>query len=100
MFIDQFSGMNFYVIYKGKINEKKYIEKGKKQKINLIFEKSISDDKKFQIIAKSKFLIFASAFEGFGYPPIEALSVNTHVFVKKLEVLEEVNGENLIYFDN
>ena len=100
MFIDQFSGMNFYVIYSGKINEKKYIERAKKQKINLIFEKSISDDKKFQIIAKSKFLIFASAFEGFGYPPIEALSVNTHVFVKKLEVLEEVNGENLIYFDN
>lgn len=48
-----------------------------------------SDQEKFEQLKKAKVLLFPSVFEGYGYPPIEALYCNTEVVAYDLPVLRE-----------
>ena len=50
---------------------------------------NISDIEKFEIIGKSKLMIFQSLFEGFGYPPIEAQYLDCQCVAYDLPVLRE-----------
>lgn len=65
------------------------------RKIRIEFLQGVSDVEKFRIIAASRVLIFASYFEGFGLPPVEAACCGTPCVVTRLPVLEETvgNGE-------
>jgi len=67
-------------------------------KIKYLFK--ITDEQKFEEIASSKILLFLSEFEGYGYPPVEALYMGTHVVAKYLEVLNEVSQDNITYIKN
>ena len=40
---------------------------------------TLSDDQKFEILSQSKYFIWLSTSEGFGVPPVEAMSVGTPV---------------------
>ena len=73
--------------------------KAAKYKIKLRFEKKLTDYQKFQEIKKSKLLLFPSHFEGYGYPPVEALYCGTKCIVYDLPVLREVSGTELTYCD-
>ncbi|MBT4922844.1 MAG: glycosyltransferase [Rickettsiales bacterium] len=57
----------------------------------------VSDIEKFTEYKKAKLLIFPSQFEGFGYPPVEALACNTECACYDLPVLRETCGKKLIY---
>ena len=57
----------------------------------------ISDMEKFEIIAKSKLLLFPSYFEGYGTPPIEALYCQTDCVAYDLPVLRETCGSSITY---
>ncbi len=65
--------------------------------IQLKFEKSLNDFQKFQEMKRSKLLLFPSYFEGYGYPPVEALYCGTKCIVYDLPVLREVSGNALTY---
>ena len=65
--------------------------------ITLRFEKSLSDYRKFQEIKRSLLLFFPSHFEGYGYPPVEALYCGTKCIAYDLPVLQEISGDKLIY---
>ncbi|RRK33731.1 glycosyltransferase [Schaedlerella arabinosiphila] len=65
--------------------------------ITLKFEKGLSDYRKFQEIKRSKLLLFPSHFEGYGYPPVEALYCGTMCVVYDLPVLREISGDALTY---
>lgn len=43
--------------------------------------------------------IYPSIFEGFGIPPLEALSCGTSIAVSDIPVMKEVLGNSAIYFD-
>ncbi|WP_170755118.1 glycosyltransferase [Ruegeria lacuscaerulensis] len=49
----------------------------------------ISDIEKFEQIARSKCMVFPTLFEGFGYPPIEALYMGRPCIAYDLPVLRE-----------
>jgi glycosyltransferase involved in cell wall biosynthesis len=68
--------------------------------IHLNLLDSISDEEKFTIIKSSKFTIFLSRFEGYGYPPVESLYCNTPCLASDLPVLREISGKGLIYLKN
>lgn len=57
--------------------------------VNLELLHNISDIEKFEVIGKSKLMIFQSLFEGFGYPPIEAQYVDCQCVAYDLPVLRE-----------
>lgn len=49
----------------------------------------VSEDEKFQLLARSSMLLFPSRFEGFGYPPLEAALVGTESVCYSLPTLQE-----------
>jgi glycosyltransferase involved in cell wall biosynthesis len=57
----------------------------------------ISDDDKFHALYNARALLFLSYFEGYGYPPLEALYCNTPCVTYDLPVLRETCGDSLIY---
>jgi|SaaInlStandDraft_5_1057022.scaffolds.fasta_scaffold28949_2 hypothetical protein len=56
-----------------------------------------SDYRKFFEYKKARLLIFPSQFEGFGYPPVEALASGASCVCYDLPVLKETCGNKLIY---
>jgi glycosyltransferase involved in cell wall biosynthesis len=65
---------------------------------NIEFRGKVSEDEKWFELRKSKLLIFPSSFEGFGMPPMEALSVGTPCICSDIPILKEVYKDNVDYF--
>lgn len=76
-----------------------YTKLGNKFNIRVKFMFQLDDLSKFEEIAESKLLVFPSYFEGFGYPPVEARSLNTQTVCYHLPVLAEVSADNLHYVE-
>lgn len=55
------------------------------------------DRQKFEELLRARILIFPSMFEGYGYPPIEALYCNTEVVAYDLPVVRETCGDHPYY---
>ncbi|AXI48998.1 hypothetical protein C1J03_19565 [Sulfitobacter sp. SK012] len=53
----------------------------------------ITDVEKFQLLARSKLLLFPSYFEGYGYPPVEAAWMGVPTVAYDLPLLKEVAGD-------
>jgi glycosyltransferase involved in cell wall biosynthesis len=71
--------------------------KAEQSDVTLRFLCQLSDQEKFREIKRSVLMVFLSFFEGFGYPPVEALYCDTPCIVYDLPVLREVGGDALIY---
>ncbi|MCH2154710.1 MAG: glycosyltransferase [Opitutales bacterium] len=56
-----------------------------------------NDNVKLKVIYNASVLLFPSSFEGYGYPPLEALSLGTPCIAFDLPVLRETCGDLLIY---
>lgn len=61
--------------------------------ISVEFHNKISDVEKFTLLRRANGLIFLSKFEGFGYPPVEALYSGGHVLAYDIPVVREVCGD-------
>lgn len=68
---------------------------------NITFTGYISDDELKDKIAKAKFLIQPSTYEGFGLPPLEAMYLGTKPIISDIEVFKEVYSDfDVIFFEN
>ena len=63
----------------------------------LHIEKRISEDRKYQLLRRSRVTLFPSSFEGFGLPPIESLVCGAPCICFDLPVFREIHGDSLIY---
>jgi glycosyltransferase involved in cell wall biosynthesis len=59
----------------------------------------IDQDALDDLYCTARAMVFPSAYEGFGLPPIEAMSAGCPVFVSNAGSLPEVCGDAAIYFD-
>lgn len=59
----------------------------------------ISNYEKAKLMAECSCFIFPSKAEGFGIPPVEALSYNKPLILSNLSIFKEIIGENVNYFD-
>lgn len=68
---------------------------------NVIFTGRLRDDELLNEIAKAKYLVQPSLYEGFGIPPLEALYLNTLPIISSIEVFKEVYKDlSVIYFND
>ena len=59
-------------------------------KDSVVFTGRITDSELKEIYAKAKVLVQPSLYEGFGMPPLEALSLNTDVVLSDISVFKEI----------
>lgn len=64
---------------------------------NIIFAGRISDDELIKLYQKATGFIYASLYEGFGIPPLEAQSCGCPVLVSDIPVHREILQESVIY---
>ena len=73
------------------------LEKADRFGIKIEVKSRLSDYEKCVEIRKAALMLFPSFFEGYGYPPLEALYLDTPCIAFELPVLVETCGDNLIY---
>ena len=72
----------------------------KKYKSNNVFFKGlVTEQEKWNILGQSSLMVFPSSFEGFGMPPLEAVSVGTITICSNLPIFKEVYNDAVIYFE-
>ena len=66
---------------------------------NVEFTGRLSDEQLLPAIARAKYLVLPSVYEGFGLPPLEALVLGTQPIVSDIPVFKEVyEGLPVVYF--
>jgi glycosyltransferase involved in cell wall biosynthesis len=65
--------------------------------MSFVSKSGLTDLEKFREFKSSRLMVFLSHFEGFGYPPVEALYCGVPCVARPLPVLREVNGQYLHY---
>ncbi len=63
------------------------------------FVNSPSDAELQQLYAHALLYVYPSRIEGFGLPPLEAMSAGIPVAASRIPALEEILGESVAYFD-
>jgi len=58
----------------------------------------INDDEKWKLLAQSALLVQPSLYEGFGYPPLEAMLSGTQVLISDISVFKEVFSDFPVIF--
>ena len=66
---------------------------------NCLFVGYISDGQIKALMEKCKAFLFPSKYEGFGLPPMEAISVGAKVLISNSTCLPEIYGDYVSYFD-
>ncbi len=67
-------------------------------KERIIFTGRISNRELKDWYKKSAFIVQPSFYEGFGMPPLEALTVGTHAIISDIEVFKEIYGDLPVTF--
>lgn len=70
---------------------------GKRYGVTIEFRQKLTDHQKFREIKRARLVLFPSLFEGFGYPPVEALYCGTPCVAFDLPVLRETCGNALVF---
>lgn len=65
----------------------------------VLFAGAVSDDELAALYRGARFLIFPSLYEGFGLPPIEAMTCGCPAVVARAASMPEVCGDAAYYFD-
>lgn len=66
---------------------------------NVLYTGFVSDGEMKALMLRCKALIQPSLYEGFGIPPLEALSLGKQVIVSKASCLPEIYGNSAHYID-
>lgn len=65
---------------------------------NVVFTGRLDNDELYSEMQKAKFLIQPSVYEGFGFPPLEALYLGTQPIISDIEVFREVYADLPVKF--
>lgn len=66
---------------------------------NVIFVGYVSDDENKSLYANCKAVLHPAYYEGFGLPPLEAVSMGKNIAVSNISEFREVYGDNISYFE-
>jgi glycosyltransferase involved in cell wall biosynthesis len=83
----------------GTINKKVFGDNRFQVPANMLLLGCISDSQVKALMKGCKAFLFPSLYEGFGLPPLEALSVGAPVIVSNVTSLPEIYGDSVHYID-
>lgn len=66
---------------------------------NIIFLENLSNQELQLYYKNASIFVFPTLYEGFGYPPLEAINFDVPVICSDIEVLKEIYGNYVLYFD-
>lgn len=66
---------------------------------NIIFVGYVSDGKLKSLMRECKAFVFPSFYEGFGIPPLEAMSMGKRAIVSDIEIFREIYEDSVYYID-
>lgn len=67
---------------------------------NVVLTGYLSDDELYSIYKNAKAFIFPSFYEGFGIPPLEAITLGVkHIAVSDIPVFREIYSQGVYFFD-
>lgn len=78
---------------------KQKIQKLKKRGLKIITPGYVSGDELVRIYEQASVFVFPSLYEGYGIPPLEAMSFGVPVLASDIPVLKEVCGNAALYCD-
>jgi glycosyltransferase involved in cell wall biosynthesis len=58
----------------------------------------LSDDEKWKLLSESALLVQPSLYEGFGYPPLEAMLSGTQALISDINVFKEIYSDFPVFF--
>lgn len=82
-----------------KNSQKIYKELGIESTENVKYLGYLTDEEMKTVIKNAEALIFPSYYEGFGIPPLEAITLGTKAIVSDIPVLKEIYGNAVYYID-
>jgi len=65
---------------------------------SVVFTGFISDEKLFEYLAQASLLVQPSLYEGFGIPPLEAMTLGTRALISDIPVFREIYGDFPVTF--
>jgi len=65
----------------------------------VVFTGKLRDEEIIELYNRSEFFVFPSLYEGFGFPPLEAMACGCPVIVSNVSSLPEVVGDAGIFVD-
>ena len=83
----------------GSSNGKIFRKETSKMPDNICFLGYLSDEEVKSLMQNCKAFLFPSFYEGFGIPPLEALSVGCPIVVSDIPVMHEIFGKTAHYID-
>lgn len=90
---------NITLVIAGGFNEKVFSNASNFNCDNVIRVGYVSDEQLKALYKHAKAFVFPSVYEGFGIPPLEAMSVGCPVIASEAASIPEVCGEAAIYFE-
>jgi len=97
-------GLNYELIIIGSHNNFRSGDKKTSKRLNMLgdqgitFSGYISNDEKWKLLAESALLVQPSLYEGFGYPPLEAMLLGTKALISDITVFKEVFADFPVIF--
>lgn len=92
--------VQLYLVGKDDFFYKRLHEMIIKEKLEgIVIKHHVSDEELASLYAHAKAFVSASRMEGFGLPPLEALTLSCPVVLSDIPSFREVCGESAIYFD-
>ena len=77
-----------------------HLAKLKESTVNkIVFKKNITEDEKCRLMRNASLFLYATLYEGFGLPPVEAMACGCPVVASNNSSLPEVCGDAAYYVD-
>lgn len=94
---EQMPETNFVIA--GGTNSRVFKSKGLWVTDNVKFIGYVTDEELVALYKYASCFVYPSLYEGFGIPPLEAMTFNCPVIVSDIEVFREIYGNNVIFCD-
>jgi len=99
-------GLNYELVIVGSQNNFRSGDKKTSKRLNelkgqgVTFTGFLNDDEKWKLLAQSALLVQPSLYEGFGYPPLEAMLSGTQALISDISVFKDIYSDFPVIFFN